>query len=188
MAMFGRRVSGKAATDSSGRTDVTHPGSSPAQKTEAQHRATMTEFNARQAALGKPTIPMGKPVLKIDSSSNSNPAPTLSRRETKRKDKALKSINKNPLTPDPSSFGSASGFKQSDAGSAYDSARYAEQRLAKGNYPSLVHTSAKDFKQTDEDTVGSYIATGKSGWSDEGQKWIAEKGSGAKKKRDEEYG
>lgn len=105
----------------------------------------------------------------------------------KAKEKALKSINKNPLTPDDTPW-SKTGFKQSDASNAYDSAGYAEKRLKDDKYPPLMHKSAKEFKETDEDTVGSYLATGKSAWSDEGQDWVAKKGSGAKKKRDEEYG
>lgn len=103
------------------------------------------------------------------------------------KDKALKKINKNPLTPADNPW-SRTGFKPSEASTAYDTARYAESRLTEDKYRPLPNTSAEKFKESDQDVVGSYIATGKSSYTDEGRKWVAEKGSGAKKKRDEEYG
>ena len=193
MAIFGKRTSGSAGRDSSGRYDVTHPGSSPAQKRDAADSLA----RARAAMMGGSTPPLppmpGKPsVVKISSDGPAPRPPSDTRaarkaNSPKAKEKALKSINKNPLTPDDTPW-SKSGFKQSEAASDYDSARYSEQRLAKDEYPSLMHTSAKEFKESDEDTVGSYIATGKNRFSDEGQDWIAKKGSGAKKKRDEEYG
>lgn len=140
-----------------------------------------------------PRIPGPTTPIRIDGNRGA-PMPPRDTKEARKansakaKEKALKSINKTPLTPDPSPFGSKSGFVPSEPARAYDSARYAEQRLEKNQYYPLIHKTAKEFKETDQDTVGSYIETGKSLWTDEGQKWVEEKGSGAKKKRDEEYG
>lgn len=137
-----------------------------------------------------PRIPGSPTPIRIDGNRSAPmpPRDTKAARKAnsaKAKAKALKSINKSPLTPDDSPF-SRSGFKRSEASEAYDSALYAEQRLARNEYYPLIHKTAKEFKQTDEDIVGTYTATGKSVWSDEGQKWIGERD--LKKKRDEEYG
>lgn len=195
MAMFGKRVSGKAGTDSSGRYDVTHPGSSPAQKRDAAEslaRARAAMMGGSTSPAARPPIP-GKPsVVKISSDGPAPQPPSDTRaarkaNSPKAKEKALKKINKKPLTPEDTPW-SKTGFKQSEAASDYDSARYAEQRLAKGDYPNLIHRTGKEQKEFDQDTVGAYVATGKSTWSDEGRDWVDKKGSGAKKKRDEEYG
>lgn len=107
----------------------------------------------------------------------------------KAKAKALKAINKNPLKPS-DSFASEAGFERSQESVDYDSARIAESRLKRNNYRDMPKSpsgkagrTATEQKDYDEDTVGSYLATGKSQHSTEGQKWMKENSADTRRKR-----
>lgn len=107
----------------------------------------------------------------------------------KAKAKALKAVNKNPLTPS-DSFASDAGFERSDEAFTYDSARIAESSLKRNTYKDmpknmrgLAGRTASEQRDDDEDTVGAYVATGKSKYSTEGQKWMKENSADTRRKR-----
>lgn len=137
------------------------------------------------------------PPIKIGSgASTPNPLPnTRAARKAnspKAKARALKAVNKNPLTPSNDSFASKNGFEESDAARSYVIASGAEKRLAADKYPSeppkpATYTFAgKEFpadqrtmKQRDTDAVGSYKETGES----HNDEWLKEKGTQAIQKK-----
>ena len=108
----------------------------------------------------------------------------------KAKAKALKAINKTPLEPS-DSFASDAGFRRSEASMDYDSARIAEGSLKRNNYRDMPKNpitgkagrTATEQRDDDEDTVGSYLATGKNKYSTEGQKWMKENSADTRRKR-----
>lgn len=115
----------------------------------------------------------------------------------KRMAKALKNVNKNPLGVHEdeysTAFSSDYGFKESDAATAYNIALHAESSLKNNKYDSIPRPPGSNWtpemlREHDQDTVGSYLATGKGRYTDEAQSWIDKKGSGARKRRDAEYG
>jgi hypothetical protein len=135
-------------------------------------------------------------VPRLEGSSSSNPVPdTRAARKAnspKAKAKALKSVNKNPMTPAREGSYNASevGMERSEASTDYQLARGAEKRLAIGTYPpeppkpATTTWAGKEFpadqrtgKERDEDTVGSYKATGKT--DDAG--WLKKNGSKVRK-------
>ena len=108
----------------------------------------------------------------------------------KAKAKALKAINKNPLKPS-SGFASDAGFERSQEAVDYDSARISESSLKRNNYRDMPQNpitgkagrTATEQRDDDEDTVGSYLATGKNKYSTEGQKWMKENSADTRRKR-----
>jgi len=108
----------------------------------------------------------------------------------KAKSKALKAINKNPLKPS-SGFASDAGFERSQEAVDYDSARISESSLKRNNYRDMPQNpitgkagrTATEQRDDDEDTVGSYLATGKNKYSTEGQKWMKENSADTRRKR-----
>jgi hypothetical protein len=102
---------------------------------------------------------------------DSNPVPdTRAARKAnspKAKAKALKKINKKPLTPAREGAYNASeiGMERSSASTHYNLARGAERRLASGDYPVT--------RMRDKDEVASYKATGKT----DSVRWLKKHGS-----------
>jgi hypothetical protein len=122
--------------------------------------------------------------IKIDSNTSSSSAPKLSRREQKRKDKALKNIA--PLKPhdgNGSSFGetkSEAGFEESDAASSYRTAKRAEDSKKTGGVKYYNNDSFAGMSA--DDAIDTYKETG-SLWNEDAQ---AHKEKRAKIKK--EYG
>lgn len=136
-----------------------------------------------------PGIPRPSERLVIGGGSVSpNPVPdTKSARKAnspKAKDRALKNVNKSPLTPAEghrSMFSSDAGFEFSDPAFAYQTARHAEKRMAENSYPKSV--AAGELREWDEDNVGSYLATGELPDGPKGSKWAAEHSNKAKREK-----
>ena len=143
-----------------------------------------------------PPPPIATRLPRLEGSSSSNPVPdTRAARKAnspKAKAKALKSVNKNPMTPAREGAYNASeiGMERSDASADYQLARGAGKRLAIGTYPSEppkpptttwagkeVPNDQRTMKERDEDIVGSYKATGTA--VDEG--WLKKNGSKVRK-------
>jgi hypothetical protein len=106
------------------------------------------------------TPPIPNAPIQIGFEANSRSGPALSRRATKRKDKALKNIE--PMTQHTDIFQgkSDSGFNERDAATSYKAAKRAEN--AKGRD----RTDTLFAGQTADDAIDTYKATG-SQWSDE---------------------
>lgn len=122
--------------------------------------------------------PMGTPFIggtgaqHWGPSTQRNPVPnTRAARKAnspKAKARALKAVNKKPFGLE--EYG-VHGLAASDAELAYQNALLSQDRLMadRGNYE--VGYSYDD-REHDDNIVGAYIATGKSLWSNEGQKWM----------------
>ena len=168
MAIFAKRNNGSAGRDSSGRYDVTHPGSSPAQKRDAQRASQAPATDPRngrpmseQRSSQAPRPP--EPPIKIGFEANSRSGPELSRRATKRKDKAFKNIE--PMTPHTGDWmigKSDLGFNESDAAQSYRVAKRADETKGRDRNETW-HAG-----MTADDAVDTYKATG-SVWNDEAQ-------------------
>ena len=171
MAIFAKRNNGSAARDSSGRYDVTHPGSSPAQKrdargvpqpgprppaTDPRNGRPMSEQRSSQA----PRPP--EPPIKIGFEANSKSGPELSRRATKRKDKALKNMEPLNMMGDPYQSPGTVAHWPSQAGGDYSLAKKAENAMKPGySAPPRVDGSKEKFGgMPAKDAVETYVATG----------------------------
>ena len=161
-----------------------------------------------EAMYGAPTTDSsGRKVVSIGGDSGPS-APALSGKEQRRKDKALKNINKTPLKPsqknNPFAQVSDAGFEMSDAADDYETAKRAESRLSGKGGPHLGYedspkpikgldgkminpSQTSSFKERDQDTVSAYVATGKSPYSPEGEAHLAPK-KAARKQLEKDYG
>jgi hypothetical protein len=142
--------------------------------------------------LPKPSIKIGEDMAATKQGPVSNTRAARKANSPKAKAKALKSVNKNPMTPAREGAYNASeiGMERSDASADYQLARGAEKRLAIGTYPpeppkpATTTWAGKEFpadqrtgKERDEDIVGSYKATGTA--IDAG--WLKKNGSKVRK-------
>lgn len=149
----------------------------------------------------RPPRPPARP-LKIDSGSlEPNPVPnTRAARKAnspRAKAKALKEVNKNPLTPAEAPFGSEAGFHESTPAMDYNAARQAQQRMTDWGQPTSHGYSAyaiqqsktlsggdiRPMRERDSDRIGAYVNTGESPHGEKGSKWVAEHGYDVTKKR-----
>ena len=100
----------------------------------------------------------------------------------KAKARALKEINKNPLTPlsNPAEDYFGRTFEESPQAWDYRRAKTAESDLANG-YPLVPGLTKESEDNRRKDIVGSYIATGKNEATPEGQAWMGKHGSRVKR-------
>ncbi len=141
--------------------------------------------------LPKPRIKIGEDMAATKQGPVSNTRAARKANSPKAKAKALKSVNKNPMTP----AGDGDGFIPSQAANDYTMAHNAESRLKdselNNNSSSYVDQKAtthrgnaiRPLRERDEDRVGAYIATGESPYGPKGEEWVAKEGFEARQKK-----